>query len=72
MSNYDIPIMWQSVKTYPVEADNLQEAVEKALKQFFSEPDQGYLEDSFEVDDVYLSESYPEEKIDYNQAYNSI
>ena len=50
MKTYEIPIFWQSYKTYTVEAENLQEATEKALKVFLAEPDDLYLEDSFEID----------------------
>ena len=50
MKTYEIPIFWQSYKTYTVESENLQEATEKALKVFLAEPDDLYLEDSFEID----------------------
>lgn len=49
---YEIPIIWQSTKTYSIEAGNLQEAVEKALGLFLYEPDQHYIEDSWQIDDV--------------------
>lgn len=70
--NYNIPIIWSSFRTYSVEAENLQEAVTKALKQFLSEPDEEYINDSFELDTEDLSESYPEEQIDYDKLYNEI
>ena len=70
--NYNIPITWSSFRTYDVEAENLQEAVTKALKQFLSEPDEEYLTNSFELDCENLSESYPEEQIDYAKLYNEI
>lgn len=61
MAKYSIPIVWQATKRYEVEADNLQEAVEKSLKQFLSEPDENYIEDSFEIDEI-LDEDYPNEE----------
>jgi len=56
MKDYNIPIIYQSCKNFHVEAENLQEAVEKALKQFFSEPDEMYIEDSFEIDGIVLED----------------
>jgi hypothetical protein len=50
VKNYNIPIKWESYKRISVEAENLQEATEKALKIFLDEPDDLYLDDSFEID----------------------
>ena len=50
VKNYNIPIKWESYKRISVEAENLQEATEKALKIFLAEPDDLYLDDSFEID----------------------
>ena len=50
MKTYEIPIKWESYKRVKVEAENLQEATEKALKVFLDEPDDLYLDDSFEID----------------------
>ena len=50
MKTYSIPIKWESYKRVQVEAENLQEATELALKQFLSEPDDLYLDDSFKID----------------------
>ena len=50
VKNYNIPIKWESYKRISVEAKNLQEATEKALKIFLDEPDNLYLDDSFEID----------------------
>lgn len=50
MQTYNIPIRWESYKRIQVEAENLQEATEKALKIFLAEPDELYLDDSFEID----------------------
>lgn len=71
MSTYKIPIVWQCIKTYEVTADNLQDAVEKALGQFFSEPDDGYIEDSVEVDEI-LHDNYPGEDYDTNKAFDKL
>jgi hypothetical protein len=63
MTTYKIPIVWQSIKFYEVEAENLQDAVEQALQTFLSEPDENYLEGSFEIDGI-VEENYP------NETYN--
>lgn len=60
MKTYNIPIIWESYKRIPVEAENLQEATEKALKIFLDEPDDLYLDDSFEIDN-YIEEETGEE-----------
>jgi len=69
MKQYTIPIVWQTWKTFEVDANNLQEAVQKALSQFFSEPcsDGNYLEDSFEIDGI-IEDNYPDEEYDLNKA----
>lgn len=66
MKTYKIPITWQSYKTYEVESENLEEAVEKALKRFLSEPDETYINDSFEIDSIILDD-YPEEDYDIHK-----
>ena len=71
MKTYNIPIVWQSYKRIPVQAENLQEAVTLALKQFLSEPDELYIEDSFEIDG-FLEEEYPDEFLDLNKIYNEL
>jgi hypothetical protein len=71
MKTYNIPILWQSYKRYPVEAENLEQAVEIALRQFFKEPDDNYLEDSFEIDDL-LGDDYPDEDFDLNKILQKI
>lgn len=50
MKTYEVPIKWESYKRIQVEAENLQQATEKALKVFLDEPDDLYLDDSFEID----------------------
>jgi hypothetical protein len=65
MSKYTIPIIWQSIKNYEVEAESLQEAVAIATKEFLAEPDDNYLCDSFEIDSI-LEENYPNEKYNLN------
>lgn len=60
MAQYKIPITWESYKTYQVEAENLQEAVTKALSMFFKDPDENYINDSFSIDSTVL-EDYPGE-----------
>lgn len=68
---YNIPIVWQSYKRIPIQAENLEEAVKLALKQFLSEPDDLYIEDSFEIDEI-LGDDYPDEKFDLNKILQEI
>ena len=68
---YYIPILWESYKRIPVEADNLQDAVIKALKQFLSEPDDNYLDDSFEIDNI-IKEEHPDEVLNMDDVYNEL
>lgn len=68
---YKIPITWQSYKVYEVEAENLQEAVTKSLKQFLSEPDDNYIDDSFEIDSI-VGDDYPTEAFDVSESINKI
>ncbi len=70
MKTYNIPIVWQSYKRYQVEAENLQQATELALKQFFSEPDELYIEDSFEIDGIIEDETG--ETYDAVKLFNTI
>lgn len=71
MKTYNIPILWQSYMRVEVEADNLQEATEQALKKFLAIPDDNYLDDSFEVDEI-IFEEHPDETVSLHQAYESI
>lgn len=48
---YRIPVVWQQMGFYYVEADSLKDALEKIAKTGCPLPDNGeYLEDSFEID----------------------
>lgn len=71
MREYHIPICWQSYERFTVNAENLQEAVEKALKLFLSIPDDKYIEDSFYIDDI-IKEEYPDENFSMEEAYKNI
>ena len=71
MKTYKIPIRWESYKRVTVEAENLQSAIYLALKQFLSEPDELYLEDSFEIDSI-IKEDYPEEKYNLQEIYDNL
>lgn len=71
MKTYNIPITWESYKRYSVEADSLQEAVNKALRQFFSEPDENYIECSFNLDEIIIDE-YPDEELDTRKIYDEL
>lgn len=70
MKTYNIPIVWESYKRYEVEAENLQEAVTKAVKQFLKEPDQNYIEDSFFIDEI-VYEEYNED-FDIHKTYKEL
>lgn len=70
MKNYSIPIIWESYKRYDVEAENLQEAVTKALKEFLQEPDENYLDDSFSID--HDDEGLHGEFFDIHKAYSEL
>ena len=54
---YNIPIIWEPYKRYKVTANTLEEAILKALKQFLSEPDDNYIDDSFEIDEIIYEET---------------
>jgi hypothetical protein len=59
------------MKRYDVEAENLQDAIVLALKEFLSEPDENYLDDSFEIDDEGL-EDCEGEKYDKDEVLNKL
>lgn len=61
MPTYTIPIQWVSIKDFDVEANNLQEALQLALDNFMSIPDDNYLEDSVSFDEIGIKERYPDE-----------
>lgn len=71
MKEYNIPIHWESYKVYKVKANTLEDAVVNALKVFLKEPDDNYLNDSFEIDSI-VDEDYPNETFDIHQIYNKI
>jgi len=71
MKEYSIPIYWESYKHYVVEAENLQEAVTKAVKQFLSEPDDNYISESFQIDES-IDWDYPDEEFDINETYKEL
>jgi uncharacterized protein Yka (UPF0111/DUF47 family) len=70
MKDYKIPIICQVIKEYNIEADSLQEAVTKALQQFFADPSSkgDYIEDSFEVDGI-IEDNYPNEDYDSKMVF---
>ena len=67
---YNIPIRWESYKRYKVIANTLEDAVLKSLKQFLSEPDDNYLEDSFEIDEIIYEET--DENFDIHKIYKQL
>ena len=71
MKTYKIPISWESYKRIEVQADNLQDAILKAVKQFLAVPDDLYLEDSFVVDKV-IFEEYPDEDANLVEIFNKL
>lgn len=68
---YDIPIRWESYERYKVTANTLEEAVLKALKQFLSEYDCRYIQDSFEIDEI-VYEEYENESFDIHRVYKKL
>ena len=64
MKTYTIPIIYQRCENFTIEANSLQEATEKALNEFLSIPDDSYVEDSFEIDNI-IHDNYPDEELDY-------
>ena len=68
---YDIPIRWESYERYKVTANTLEEAVLKALKQFLSEYDYKYIQDSFEIDEI-VYEEYENESFDIHRVYKKL
>jgi hypothetical protein len=71
MKNYSIPIVWESYKRFNVEAENLQEAVTKALSIFLKEPDDNYIDDSFSIDNM-IADDYQEEDFDIHEAFKNL
>lgn len=71
MKEYNILITQQSYKRYKVKVNNLEEAVELALKQFLSEPDEQYIDDSFEIDNIIHNE-VPNENFDINKIIQEL
>ena len=71
MAIYSIPIIWESYKRYEVDAENLQEAVTKALRNFINEPDDEYIDDSFSID-PYVLEENPKETFDIQKSIEEI
>ena len=67
---YNITIRWESYKRYKVTDKTLEEAVLKALKQFLSEPDDNYIDDSFEIDEIIYEET--DETFDIHKIYKQL
>ena len=67
---YNIPIIWESYRRYKVTANTLEEAILKALKQFLSEPDDNYINDSFEIDEIIYEET--DEDFDIHKIYKQL
>jgi hypothetical protein len=59
MKTYKIPVFWQMFDWVPVEAENLDEAKEKAYSEALTIGD--YVDGSFEIDEDMIAEKYPEE-----------
>lgn len=70
MKTYNIPITWESYKRIEVEAENLQEALTKALTEFLSEPDENYIDASWEIDNIIFEET--DETYDVSKLYKDI
>lgn len=70
MPKYRIPIVYQRMETFEVEADSLEEAMIKSAKDFLAIPDEKYLEDSFEFDEIIYDEY--KEKVNITKVFNNI
>ena len=68
---YNIPITWESYMTIGVEADNLEDAIVLALKEFFSIPDDNYIDDSFQIDSM-IDDDYPNEEFHFHNVYKKV
>lgn len=64
---YKIPIIYQRLEFFEVEAEDLQTAAKQALNEFFQIPDENYICDSFELDNDHIKENYPNEELNYNK-----
>lgn len=71
MKTYKIPILWESIQTFEVEAENLEDAVKAAVKEFLAIPDEHYLEDSFSIDNM-IDDDYPDESYGINKILNEV
>ena len=74
MKTYKIPVVWQMMGTVEVQAESLDDAVDKVLDTDVPLPEDGeYIEDSFEVDEsVYSTEDddlWGEDKISFFVYY---
>ncbi len=63
MKTYSIPLNWESYTRIEVNAESLQEAVNKAIDMFLSIPDENYLDGPLVVDSI-LEEEVPDEAYD--------
>lgn len=52
-----------------MEANNLQEALQLALDNFMSIPDDNYLEDSVSFDEIGIIERYPDENFNPDDLF---
>ena len=71
MKTYEIPFIYQKVDVITVEAENLQEAIGKAFKEFITKPEEGYLQDSWEIDGI-IEDNYPGEEYDIDKAIEKL
>lgn len=69
MAKYEIKVSYSSYEVIEVDADNLTDAVIMARDKFLNTPDDNYLTDSFEIDEVVFDEDYPNEKMDWLKYY---
>ena len=70
MKTYEIPITW-AYKRINVEAENLQEATEKAVKQFLNEHDDQYVDGTRKIELIIFDE-YKVEDLDMAKVINSL
>lgn len=68
---YRIPITWMSSKEYKIKASSLAEAAVLGVKQFLSESDPNYINDSYIVDDT-ITEINKGDPLDFDKLYADI
>ena len=70
MKNYRIPIIFQTSKEFNIEAESLEEVCVKAMSAFLKIPDDDYIQDSAEFDDI-IYDDY-DENVDIDKVWQKL